>query len=209
MIEIGTGTGSFPILCGLAGLNCEGLEISPQLREHALTWGEKLGVQLDIRLGNIETANLGESIYDVVVASSVFEHVEFWRAALANVYRSLKPGGAMFFESSNKWSIKSSEFPPMPCYGWLPNRARYELRKLIHGPDVIKLGIDFNQFTYHGLRKVFEQVGFSEIHDVFDLIDTSNKTGWKLKLIHQARKHPLLRQFVLTFMEATTFVCIK
>jgi SAM-dependent methyltransferase len=209
MIEIGPGTGSFPILCKLSGLGCEGLEISPQLVDHARAWGRALGAQPDIRLGNIETTDLGDSVYDVIVASSVFEHVECWRTALANVYRGLKPGGALFFESSSKWSIRASELPALPCYGWLPNRVRYGLQKIIHGPDAMKLGVDFNQFTYRGLRKAFRQVGFSQIHDIFDLMDITNKTGWKLMLIQQARRNSLLRDLVLLFMGATTFVCIK
>jgi 2-polyprenyl-3-methyl-5-hydroxy-6-metoxy-1,4-benzoquinol methylase len=209
IIEIGTGTGSFPILCALAGYDCEGLEISQQLINHAHAWGKELGVEPNIRLGNVETTDLGESVYDVLIASSVFEHIEFWRPALKKMYRALKPGGALFFESTNKWSIKSGELPQMPCYGWLPNQARFALRKIIHGRDIMKLGIDFHQFTYLGLRNAFRQVGFSEIHDVSDLVDTTNKSGWKLKLIQQMRSNSLLRETVLLFMEATTFVCVK
>src|SRR5580692_3924571 len=60
MIEIGTGTGFFPIMSKLAGLNCAGLEISPQLIEHARSWGKELGAEPDIQLGNMETVELGE-----------------------------------------------------------------------------------------------------------------------------------------------------
>src|SRR5262245_14374720 len=59
MIEVGTGTGSFLILSKLNGLNCEGIEISPQLAEHARSWGRALEAEPDIRLGNIETTDLG------------------------------------------------------------------------------------------------------------------------------------------------------
>jgi SAM-dependent methyltransferase len=209
MIEIGTGTGFFPILCKLHGLNCEGLEISAQLIEHARSWGRELGAEPDIRLGNIETTDLGESIYDVIVASSVFEHIEFWRPALAKVYRALKPGGALFFESTNKWSVKSGELPPMLFYGWLPNWARYNLRKVIHGREIMKLGIDFHQFTYMGLKRAFRQVGFSEAHDVFDLTETGTKSRVKARLVEGARRNRFLRGSMLFFFEATTFVCIK
>ena len=41
MIEIGTGTGWFPLLCQLNGMPCEGLEISPQLIECAHEMGAK------------------------------------------------------------------------------------------------------------------------------------------------------------------------
>jgi SAM-dependent methyltransferase len=209
MIEIGTGTGFFPILCKMSGLRCEGLEISPQLIEHARAWGRELGAEPDIRLGNIETVDLGESVYDVIVASSVFEHIEFWKPALEKVYRALKPGGALFFESTSKWSIQSGELPSMPCYGWLPNWGRYKLRTVIHGPEIMKLGIDFHQFTYMGLRRAFRSAGFSKAYDFFDLIDASNKTGPKALVIRQCRRHQLLRAGALVLVEATTFVCIK
>src|SRR5687767_10919105 len=86
MIEIGTGTGFFPILSKLSGLNCEGLEISPQLIEYARSWGRDVGAEPDIRRGSVETTDLGENVYDVIVASSVFEHIEFWRPAMAKMY---------------------------------------------------------------------------------------------------------------------------
>src|SRR5215467_9568825 len=54
MLEVGTGTGWFPILCKLNGLSCKGLEISSQLIEHALNLGRAHGVEPDIELGNIE-----------------------------------------------------------------------------------------------------------------------------------------------------------
>jgi SAM-dependent methyltransferase len=208
MIEIGTGMGSFPILCKLSGLRCEGLEISRQLIEHAHNWGKRVGAEPDIRLGNLEEEDLGEAVYDVIVASSVFEHVELWRPSLEKLFRALKPGGALFFESTNKWSVKSGEFPPMPFYGWLPNWARYRLRKILHGPDIMKLGIDFHQFTYSGLRRVFRQIGFSQCHDVIDLIDADGNSI-KKRLLRAARKSQAIRIPCLLIVEATTFVCIK
>jgi SAM-dependent methyltransferase len=208
MIEIGTGSGSFPILCKLSGLQCEGLEISPQLVEHAHAWGKQLGAEPDIRLGNLEDEDLGEAVYDVIIASSVFEHVEFWRPGLEKMYRALKPGGALFFESTSKWSIKSGELPPMPCYGWLPNWARYRLRTIIHGPDIMKLGIDFHQFTFLGLRRAFRQIGFSQCHDIVDLAE-GNSSGKKALILNAARRSRLIREPLLLFFEATTFVCIK
>jgi SAM-dependent methyltransferase len=208
MIEIGTGSGSFPIICKLSGLQCEGLEISPQLVEHAHNWGKQMGAEPDIRLGNLEDVDLGEAGYDVIVASSVFEHVEFWRPGLEKLFRALKPGGALFFESTSKWSIKSGELPPMPCYGWLPNWARYRLRTIIHGPDIMKLGIDFHQFTYIGLRRAFKQIGFSQCHDIVDLA-AGNSSGKKALILKAAQRSRLVREPLLFFFEATTFVCIK
>src|SRR5690349_1277948 len=52
ILEIGTGTGWFPLHCNLRGWRCRGLEISPQLIEMAKETGRKYGIDPDIRLGN-------------------------------------------------------------------------------------------------------------------------------------------------------------
>jgi 2-polyprenyl-3-methyl-5-hydroxy-6-metoxy-1,4-benzoquinol methylase len=211
ILEVGTGTGWFPLLCKANGLQCKGLEISPQLVECAMQVGKRNGIVPDIELGNIEDNDIGVEQYDVVIASSVFEHVEHWRSGLAKIYRALKPGGALFFESTNKFSLaKSGEFAKFPLYGWLPNAARYRLRMVIHGKDIMKLGIDFNQFTYGTLAREYKKLGFRKIFDVIDLLDTSRLSAPKRAARRVALAFPPFRSLLKNFVvPATTFVCLK
>jgi 2-polyprenyl-3-methyl-5-hydroxy-6-metoxy-1,4-benzoquinol methylase len=209
ILEIGVGTGWFPLICKTKGWNCKGLEISPQLIEVAMETGRAHGVVPDIELGNIEESDIGREQYDIIVASSVFEHVELWRDGLEKVYAALKPGGVLYFESTNKFSFTSGEYQGVPLYGWLPNKLRYKLRIMVQGPDVMKLGIDFNQFTYFGLRRAFRQIGFKTIYDRVDIADVDRMAGWKRRIMLAARGNRLLRTVMLFFMEATTFVCVK
>jgi SAM-dependent methyltransferase len=209
MLEIGTGTGWFPIQCARKGLYCCGLEISPQLIEHARKLSARYGVQAPIELGNIEESDVGVNVYDVIVASSVFEHVEHWRLGLARVYKALKPGGVFFFSSTNKFSFTSGEYN-FPLYGWLPDLWRYKLRISRQGPDVMKLGIDFNQFRYPLLRKEFRKLGFSKILDRFDRLNPADVASRPKRLLLTAcRSIPPLKSVLLTFSEWTVFVCVK
>jgi len=146
VLDIGTGTGWFTILCRRDGINCTGLEVSDRLIEFARQWGRQHRIDPDIRPGDIEDADIGECEYDVVVAYSIFEHVRRWREGISRVFRALKPGGLFYFYSTNKFSFKSGEYP-LPLYGWLPNRWRYRLRRWRQGEDIMQWGIDFNQFT--------------------------------------------------------------
>lgn len=210
MLEVGTGIGAVPILAKLNGLNLRGLEISPQLIAHAKAWGKQLGVDPDIVLDNLETTDLGENCYDIIICSSVFEHVEYWYEGLAKIYRALKPGGVMFWESTNKWTIKSGEYPPMLFYGWLPDWARYQFRKWIHGPDIMKLGIDFHQFRFGMLRKAFKRIGFSEIHDILDFTDPNRAhSTLKRTFIRLSQRFWLFRKIFLFLFPTTTFVLVK
>ena len=210
ILEVGTGTGWFPLLCKQDGLRCKGLEISPQLIDVAREIGQRYGIEPDIELGNLEDYILPAEHYDVVLASSVFEHVEDWRTGIYKLWKTLKPGGLLYFESTNKFSFVSGEYLGVPLYGWLPNSWRYGLRKLVHGPDIMKLGIDFHQFRQGTLRKEFEKVGFSKIYDRVDVADEQHvSTGLRKNIVRIAKDVPAAKNLALTFAEATRFVCIK
>jgi 2-polyprenyl-3-methyl-5-hydroxy-6-metoxy-1,4-benzoquinol methylase len=213
MIEIGTGTGWFILLCLLDGLQCRGMEISPQLIQRAKEIGAKYNLSPDIELGNLEDTDLGKEQYDVAICSNVFEHVELWREGIRKVAESLKPGGLIFFESTNKFSFTSgeySEFPLYGFYGWLPDQMRYNLRKKVHGEDIMKLGIDFHQFRHSVLRHEFERNGFKTILDRVQMADDSTiSTGFRKAIVHWSRRLPALKAAALTFSDATRFICLK
>jgi len=211
ILEIGTGIGWIPAMCAKKGLRCKGIEISPQLVEYGKAFGKRHGVDVDIELGNIEDADLGHCRYDVVIATSAFEHVENWRKGFGNVYDALKPGGVLYFYSTNKFALISGEFR-FPLYGWLPNRWRYALRRAAQGEDIMRLGIDFNQFTYPQLRRTFRGLGFTSVFDMFEILDPSrlrSRRPAKIMAIRMLRSSKLLRAVALTFVPGTFFICIK
>lgn len=211
MLEIGTGIGWFPVMCARDGLRCRGIEISPFLVECGRMLGLRSGVEVDIQLGNVEETDLGDSIYDVIIAQSLFEHVQHWQRGVRNVFRALKPGGVLYFQSTNKFSLVSGEYR-FPFYGWLPDAWRYRLRVMRQGDDIMKHGIDFNQFTYYGLRRFFTETGFSrvlDVYDVFDPDDLHHPMIWKRIALKALGPVPPLRALSLAFAGVTIFVCVK
>ncbi len=211
VLEIGTGTGWFQVLCGQNGINCKGLEISRQLVDFAHELGRKNGINVDIELGNIEDADIGSDCYDAILARATFEHVEHWREGIRKIYRALKPGGLFLFHSTNKFSLISTEYN-LPFYGWLPDRWRFGLRKMLQGEDIMELGIDFNQFTYIQLHRFFRDVGFSVILDRFDQLDPDNLNNpkhWKKLVVRILRTSPVIKHGALFFTSDTRFICRK
>jgi ubiquinone/menaquinone biosynthesis C-methylase UbiE len=209
ILEIGIGTGWFQVLCALNGMVCDGVEISPQLVDCARRMGAAHGVAVNVTLGNVEEMDLGEGVYDLVLALSVFEHVEHWEPALAKVYRALRPGGALLFESTNKFSFRSGEYP-LAMYGWMPDWMRYRFRMMVQGPDIMKLGIDFHQFTYGRLRRAFRRAGFRQLLDRVDLANEAESAGSRAKVLRLCRQNRLIRKLVLTFgFDVTNYLCVK
>jgi len=211
ILEVGIGTGAFLLLGARRGLDCVGLDISTQLIEFVERRAQEHGLRVDLRLGNIEDTVLEPCAFDVVVADSVFEHVERWRVGLANVAACLRPGGVLIFSSTNRFSLTSGEHW-WPLYGWLPDRARYALRRALEGPDVMRLGIDFHQFTYGRVRRALHGAGFSRVYDIADLLDPgrlNHRARWKVALLRAMRTSPAARRLALTFWPATELVAIK
>jgi 2-polyprenyl-3-methyl-5-hydroxy-6-metoxy-1,4-benzoquinol methylase len=210
MLEIGTGTGWIPILCKKKGLSCRGIEISPHLIDLARQHGARYGIEPEIEIGNIEAIDLGREVYDVIIATSCFEHVEDWRRGLKTVYRALKKGGVFFFQSTNKFSPVSGEYN-FPFYGWLPDQMRYRLRVARQGEDIMKLGIDSNQFTYVGLSRHFKKIGFARVLDRVDYLEPSHfpAKSRKRRLAALLKGVGPLKCIPLFFAPGTSFICIK
>ena len=210
ILEIGVGNGWLQIYGRKKGYDIRGIEISRQLIDLARNNAAKAATDVDVQLGNIEAMDIGNNEYDVIIASSVFEHVERWEPALERVFRALKPGGVFWFDSTNKFSFVSGEYR-FPLYGWLPNALRFKLRRWRQGEDIMKLGIDFNQFTYPMLRRAFKRVGFSAV-DFIDFKDaTAIKTpaAWKRGALSALKAFKPLKHLALLFVPATIFVCVK
>jgi len=211
VLEIGTGTGWFQIRCKRLGIDCSGLEIDPDLAACARELGQRNRVTVDIEVGSIEETDIGVGRYDLIVANSTFEHVKDWRTGLAKVAAALKPGGVLYFGSTNKFSLRSGEYW-IPLYGWLPDAARYGLRRMLQGDAIMDWGIDWNQFTYPLLRRYFKQIGFSQVFDRAEVLDPdrlNHPTPLKRTVLRLLRKYKALRHPFLWFSHDTLFVCIK
>lgn len=210
ILEVGCGTGWLLILFKLNGFECVGLEISQDNANFAIQWSKKYGVNLHIIVDSIE--NYCENgKYDIIIANSVFEHVKDWQKGLKNVYMSLKKGGLFYFTSTNKFSFKQGEFN-FPLYSWLPDNFRYKLRTFLQGEEIMRFGIDYNQFTYFQLRKVFKDLGYNKIMDIIDFYEVSdlkNPTLLKRCAIHFGKKNYFIKNLILLFAPVTEFICIK
>src|SRR5438445_5122424 len=72
LLEVGIGTGWFLMLSARRGLECVGLDISPQAIAFVRTRAEQDGVSLDLRRGSIEERVLGRDGLDVAMAATAF-----------------------------------------------------------------------------------------------------------------------------------------
>ena len=214
ILEIGSGLGWFEVFAELNGFEAEAIEHNPTFIEVAQELGAEFGVQPRIHLADAETWDYGSDHWDVIVATSVFEHIREYRPILHKAYRALKQGGLMYIYSTNKWSFRSGEYPQFPLYGWLPYPLRERIRIKASGDRAIvdHGGIDFNQFTYWGLRRDLRRAGFGRIVDRIELADPdqlSAPTVTKRFAVRVLQKTPPLKLVVHTFGTGNSMVAVK
>ena len=200
------------VLCLRRGLVCDGVEHNPFSVSHAEELARSNGFDVSIRLESIEKSELPAGEYDLVVAMSVLEHVEDYQHALATIYSTLKPGGVFYCYSTNKFSLRSGEYP-LPLYGFLPYSVRRAIRMHRQGSRIIEsAGIDFNQFTYCGLRRALRRAGFSGVYDKFEFLepeDVVRRTPVRILAAHILRAVPQLRFVARVIDSGTCFIAIK
>src|SRR2546429_63502 len=82
--------------------------------------------------------------------------------------------------ATNRFSVWSGECPRLPVCGWVAKRVRDWLRRTLEGPDVMRLGIDFHQFTSGTVRQALQETGFARVYDMAVLLDPErlNQPTW-------------------------------
>ncbi|MBE6428292.1 MAG: class I SAM-dependent methyltransferase [Planctomycetaceae bacterium] len=94
ILEIGTGTGAFARTAAQERARVTALDVSEAML--AVAKEKAMGISnIDFIHGGFLTGNFPESGFDAVVSSLALHHLpDVWKAeALANIYRTLKPGG--------------------------------------------------------------------------------------------------------------------
>jgi ubiquinone/menaquinone biosynthesis C-methylase UbiE len=151
VLELGCGTGSFTRELARSGADVVAIDVSLELLEIAKANSSAPNVQYQIQ--NAYALSYPDAIFDSVVGSSVLHHLEI-EDALREIYRVLKPGGAIYFTEPNMLNPQIAIQKNVP---WVK-------RKLGDSPDE-------TAFFRSALRRLLEQAGYRDIRiDPFDFL---------------------------------------
>lgn len=146
VLEVGCGTGSTAIAHAPYVRHIRATDLSPAMIEIARAKATSVS-NLDFDVASIEELQIADGTLDMVLALSVLHLVEDDRAAIARVFRMLKPGG-VFVTST-------------PC---LRNAAKYVALLALIGPPGRWLGLippKIQMFTRDALIATVTGAGFT------------------------------------------------
>jgi len=143
VLEVGCGTGYFTRELARSGADVVAIDVSPELLEIARANCYAPNVRYEIQ--NAYTLSYPDAVFDSVVGSSVLHHLEI-EAALREIYRVLKRGGAICFTEPNMLNPQVAIQKNVP---WIK-------RKLGDSPDE-------TAFFRWPLRRLLEATGYHEV----------------------------------------------
>jgi SAM-dependent methyltransferase len=156
VLDLGCGTGGMSIAAAAVYEQVVGLDV-------ALRWlvmGQQRlveeGVSLPLICANAESLPLRAETFDAVVADAVLEHVRSSARMRDEALRVLRPGGAFFFTTNNRFSILPEPHVRILGFGFLPRRFMEPVaRRLRRTPYRARL------HSRRELRRIFS--GYGEV----------------------------------------------
>jgi ubiquinone/menaquinone biosynthesis C-methylase UbiE len=167
VLEVGVGTGKnlpyYP-----QGANISAIDLTPGMLERAQKKAEKLGVDVELKLGDVQKLDFPDNYFDSVVATFVFCSVPDARLGLKEVLRVVKPGGQVLLLDH----VRSS----LPVLGFLMD--------LLDPLTVRITGVHINRPTVQNVKEsglIVERVDDLGAGDIYKMIIArSSKFGEEL-----------------------------
>jgi len=189
-----------------AGLDVVGLE---PVRAYAEAARRFLGDEARVVTGAAEAIPLPSSSLDLVYCNSVLEHVDSPRDSLREMARVLRPGGAAFVVTTNRWRVSlrgdNGEYR-VPFFNWMPEVVKegYVHRHLHVDPSLANFSERpaVHWFTFDRLCRLGRDAGFARFYAPIDLYDEAmlRRKSWvKRALFGAAQRSPWVRGALLAF----------
>ena len=104
VLDVGAAQGRTLIALDRRGFEAYGVEPADEARQVACELAAREGCHIVIEAGTAESLPFAADTFDLVIATSVMEHVVDLERSLAEIHRVLRPGGMFWFNSASAMS---------------------------------------------------------------------------------------------------------
>ncbi len=115
VLDIGTGTGFFACILAGEGHEVTGIDLTPEMIEHAEHMAKKLGVHAEYRVMDAERPEFAADSFDVLVTRNLTWTLPHLEEAYRQWYRILKPQGVLInFDADYYRELGRETSKPLP-----------------------------------------------------------------------------------------------
>lgn len=181
VLDVGAAQGRALLALERLGHHAVGVEPWPAAIVTAHELARRVGTTIDVREGAAELLPFADERFDVVLATSVLEHVTDLGAALREIHRVLRSGGIFWFNSASSLAPRQDEISRFPLFGWypLPVKRRIMVWAAANRPGLVggTTAPAINWFTPWFARRVLRRAGFGEVWDRWELRRDDEDSG--------------------------------
>jgi SAM-dependent methyltransferase len=152
VLDLGCGSGRHVVYLARQGFSVYGLDEAPEALALARQWLEQVGLEADLRHGNmVDPLPYADASLDAVISVQVIHHAPLAtiRAVVAEIERVLTPGGLVFVTVTQLKAGHTGRFEEIEPNTFVP----------LDGPEK---GMPHHRFSPHELRQTF--CAFENIH---------------------------------------------
>lgn len=211
--DIGAAQGLFLVECSRLGYEAVGVEPWDEARVTALRVAERTGAKIALVDGSAEAVPLPPESFDVVHAKSVIEHVADARAAFAEAYRLLRPGGVFWFYTASSLCPRQTEIRGFPLFGWYPDALKRSIMwwAVRRRPDLVghTQRPAIHWFTPRKARRMLHDAGFSHVYDRWDLRSPAEEAGARAAIVRIVKRSRLARFVADVLVAGCAYAAVK
>jgi ubiquinone/menaquinone biosynthesis C-methylase UbiE len=205
-LEVGAGTGFLLLNLWRGGYVAEphATDISQGMLGVLRTNAERLGCRVEARVADAERLPFGDREFDLVLGHAVLHHLPDPRAALAEWYRVLRPGGVLFVAGEpTRWgdrlagTSKAAARTSWRAATRLPGLRgirRLSLEPVTDQDDALRdleFDVDLHTFDPHQVGRWVEEAGFDSVRvETEELL--ASLLGWAVRTIEAEARPGLL-----------------
>lgn len=161
VLDLGCGAGRHTVYLAQEGFEVYALDISPEGVERTAQWLTREGLQANLQQADITALPYPDDLFDSIVSVSVLHHntIANIRTAMAEIRRTLRPGGLLFatecakgdhqdgqgeqIENGTYLAPEDADQPGVPHHFFDEDEVKAQL----HGFVVIELERDAQEFV--------------------------------------------------------------
>lgn len=159
VLELGCGAGLLAMDFAEAGYNVTAVDIAPKMIERAQAMAKARQVEVDWRVDKAETLPDADGRYDAVIALGLLSNIPKLDAALAEMWRVVRPGGVLVVTMPNAFALDVWVALPrsLSIMIWSPrfrrltarigNIWRFVRRRPLKDPQALRYGRTMSSFA--------------------------------------------------------------
>lgn len=210
-LEVGCGTGGFLVAAARQCKRVIGLDIELARLILAKKQLEEAGEKATLICADGQHLPFPDTLFHLVVASDVLEHVPGQEELICEAHRVLAPGGILFLATPNRWSLAPETHVKVWGLGFLPKAWRDPVVRFVR--KVSYAGI--NTLNYFDLRRLVAQTGFERYEILLPAFHPEHirrLSAWErtiVPLYHVLKGLPLVKGLIYLFGPLFHVICVK